>query len=73
MLRSQELAWIQFEAGMLGLVWHVVILLSISRSPTEPARMTLVVGKTGAGKSSLIEDITGATGLSGNGLEPGTK
>ncbi|KAH9216702.1 hypothetical protein DL95DRAFT_117241 [Leptodontidium sp. 2 PMI_412] len=43
-----------------------------SREANNRAPAILVMGRTGAGKSSTVENVTGATGLSGNSLEPVT-
>jgi len=44
---------------------------SKGQSRSVPALFIIVLGKTGAGKSSLIEGITGATGLAGDTLGSG--
>lgn len=64
---------------MLGvysqLVWRSMCGNSVSSliilSSHGDALVTIVLGKTGAGKSSLVESVTDSTGLSGDTLESG--
>ncbi|KAF8856565.1 P-loop containing nucleoside triphosphate hydrolase protein [Acephala macrosclerotiorum] len=48
------------------------VCLKAIKETLERSSVVLVLGKTGAGKSSLVESITGATGMSGNSTSPVT-
>lgn len=46
-------------------------IAELPREANNRALAILVIGRTRAGKSSTVENVTGATGLSGSSLEPG--
>ena len=45
------------------------LLIAFDRK--EPAPIIILLGKTGAGKSSIVESVTSTTGRSGNTHDPG--
>jgi len=49
---------------------RVDIIAEPRSDENEEASGIPIVGRAGAGKSSTVEDVTGATGMSGNSLEP---